>query len=188
MTVTPALAPGRRPFTVGKHDIFTHTSHVHVSSGHLYEPLLMETAGQHRITLREVLQPCGGCLETKGVPVGANIARKEAYEDCAHRPDRPLRGIHGRDPLHDRFLTTALRGGCGRTGVRPSARPPRMARRSSSTQTPSGNHSSFARKSVGSSPTVASSSSATLLGSDVSARTRVGSSRTQLLRARFGGP
>ena len=70
MTAAPVLAPGRRPFTVGKRDRFIDNNHFHVSSGHLNEHLLRETAGQHGTTLTGELQPCDGCSEAKGVRAG----------------------------------------------------------------------------------------------------------------------
>ena len=70
VTAAPVLAPGRRPFIVGKRDRFIDIYHFHVSSGHLNERPLWETAGQHGITLTAVLQPCGGCLEAKGARAG----------------------------------------------------------------------------------------------------------------------
>ena len=61
MTAAAVLAPGKRPFTVGKHEKMVDINHFHFSSGHLSERLLRETARQHGITLTGVLQPCGGC-------------------------------------------------------------------------------------------------------------------------------
>ena len=87
MTAAPILAPGRRPNTVGKRDDFIDINHFHVSSGHLNERLLREAAGQHRITLKGVLQPCGGWLEAKGVRAG--VPRR-----TTSRPRTPMGTVH----------------------------------------------------------------------------------------------
>ena len=69
MTAAAVLAPGKRPFTVGKPAKVLDINHFHFS-GHLNERLLRETAQQHGITLTGVLQPCGECLAAKGVRGG----------------------------------------------------------------------------------------------------------------------
>ena len=69
-TAASVLAPGKRPFTVGKPEKVIDINHFHVFSGHQHERLLRQTAQYHMITLTGVLQPCGGCLETKGIRAG----------------------------------------------------------------------------------------------------------------------
>ena len=66
MTVAAVLAPGKRPFTVGKPAKVLDINDFHFSSGPLNERLLGETAQQHGITVTGVLHPCGRCLEAKG--------------------------------------------------------------------------------------------------------------------------
>ena len=71
MTAAAAvLAPGRRPIAVGNPSKSININHFHVSSGHLNERLLRETAQQHGVTLTGVLPPCCGCLEAKEVRAG----------------------------------------------------------------------------------------------------------------------
>ena len=56
MTAEAVLAPGRRPFTVGKPAKNIDINHFPFSSGHLNERLLRGMAWQHGITLTGVLQ------------------------------------------------------------------------------------------------------------------------------------
>ena len=116
-------------------------------------------------------------------PAEDNFARGEAYGDGAHRPGRPLRGVHGRVPYPDhvrrqRFAVDAA----VRTRTK-SWKLPRTSRSSSPTPTPWGDRSSFSRAMVGSSPSAASWSSGTMLGSDVSARSRASRNRARLSSA-----
>ena len=80
-----AVAPGRRPFTVGNR--LLDINHVHVSSGHVNERSLRETARQHGNTLTRVLQPCGGCLEAKDVR--ARVPRRTTSS-----AGRPMEMVH----------------------------------------------------------------------------------------------
>ena len=54
-TIAAVLAPGMDPFIVGKPARFLDISHVWVSSGHINERVLNETAGQQAMTLAGVL-------------------------------------------------------------------------------------------------------------------------------------
>ena len=67
MMAAAVLAPGKRPLAVGKPDKTVDINHLHFSHGHLNECLLTETAPQYGLTLTGVLQPCGGCVQAKGV-------------------------------------------------------------------------------------------------------------------------
>ena len=87
MTVAAVLAPGKRPFTVGKPAKVLDINDFHFSSGPLNERLLGETAQQHGITLTGVLQSCGGCLEAKGVRGG--VPRRTTL-----RAGRPMETAH----------------------------------------------------------------------------------------------
>ena len=69
-TAASILAPGKRPFTVGRPEKVICINHFHVSSGHQHERLVREAAQQHGITLTGVLQTCGGYLEAKGTLAG----------------------------------------------------------------------------------------------------------------------
>ena len=79
-TAASVLAPRNRPFTVGKPEKVFDINHFHVSSGHQHERLLRQTAQQHGITLTGVLQPCGGCLEAKGIRSGTPRRTRRAQE------------------------------------------------------------------------------------------------------------
>ena len=87
MTAAAVLAPGRRPLAVGNPTKSIDINHCHVSSGHLNERLLRETDQQHGVTLTGVLQPCGGCLEAKGVRVG--VPRR-----TVSRAGKPIETVH----------------------------------------------------------------------------------------------
>ena len=87
MTAAAVLAPGIRPFAVGKPAKSIDINHFHVSSGHLNKRLLRETAQQHGVTLTGVLQPCGGCLEEKGVRAG--VPRR-----TTSRAGKPMETLH----------------------------------------------------------------------------------------------
>ncbi|CAB1115173.1 unnamed protein product [Ectocarpus sp. CCAP 1310/34] len=66
----PVMAPGKRPFPVGKPTKIIDVNLLHVSSSHANEFLLRELAKQHGLRLTGVLQPCGGCLQAKGKKAG----------------------------------------------------------------------------------------------------------------------
>ncbi|CAB1112502.1 unnamed protein product [Ectocarpus sp. CCAP 1310/34] len=66
----PVMAPGKRPFSVGKPTKIIDVNLLHVSSSHANEFLLRELAKQHGLRLTGVLQPCGGCLQAKGKKAG----------------------------------------------------------------------------------------------------------------------
>ena len=105
MTVAAVLAPGKRPFTVGKPAKVLDINDFHFSSGPLNERLLGETAQQHGITLTGCAAAVWWMFRGEGYAIrGAaedGIAGGEAYGDGAHRPGRPLRGVHGRVSLSD---------------------------------------------------------------------------------------
>ena len=81
------LAPGNRPFTVGKPEKVVDIYHFHVSSGHQHERPLRQTTQQHGIILTGVLQPCGGCLEAKGIRAGTP-------RRTTSRAGRPMETVH----------------------------------------------------------------------------------------------
>ena len=87
MTAAAVLASGRRRFAVGKPIKSEDINHFHVSSGHLNERLLRERAHQHGVTSTGVLQPCGGCLEAKGVQAG--VPRR-----TTSRAGKPMETVH----------------------------------------------------------------------------------------------
>ena len=58
-----------------------------VSSGHVNERLSSETAQQHRMTLTGMLQPCGECLEAKGVQAGVP-------RETISRAGKPVETVH----------------------------------------------------------------------------------------------
>ena len=87
MTAAADLAPGKRPFTVGKPVKMVDINHFHFSTGHLGENLLRATALQHGIISTGVLQPCAGCVEAKGVRAG--VPRR-----TTSRAARPMETAH----------------------------------------------------------------------------------------------
>ena len=133
ITAAVALAPGRRPFGVGKSiDI----NHFHVSSGYLNQRLLRETALQHVVTWTGLLQPFGGCLKAKGVEAGvphrttsrAGKPMETAHIDLAGPYEASVAG-----PSTSLCSTTAPRGRCGRTRREISHGPSRTCGSSSPT-------------------------------------------------------
>ncbi|CAB1107751.1 unnamed protein product [Ectocarpus sp. CCAP 1310/34] len=83
----PVMAPGKRPFSVGKPTKIIDVNLLHVSSSHANEFLLRELAKQHGLRLTGVLRPCGGCLQAKGKKAGVphqSGTRAERPHDLWH--------------------------------------------------------------------------------------------------------
>ena len=87
LTAAAVLAPGLRPFSVGKPRKMTDINAFYFSSGHLNERLLRVTAKQQGVTLTGVLQPCGGCLEATCVRAG--VPRR-----TTSRAGTPMETVH----------------------------------------------------------------------------------------------
>ena len=86
-TAASVIAPGSRPFSVGKAVKRIDVNTFHFSSGHLNERLLRKTAKKQGVILTGVLQPCGGCLEAKGLRIG--VPRR-----TASRARWPMETVH----------------------------------------------------------------------------------------------
>ena len=89
ITADAVLAPGRHPFAVRKltKSMDAINNHFFISSGHINERLLRETAQQHGVTLPGVLQPCSGCLEA--IEVRTGVPRR-----TASRAEKPMETVH----------------------------------------------------------------------------------------------
>ena len=86
-TAASVIAPRSRPFSVGKAVRRIDNNIFHFYSGHPNERSLRETAKQKGVILTGVLQPCGGCLEAKGV-------RARVPPRTTSRARRPMETVH----------------------------------------------------------------------------------------------
>ena len=153
----------------------------HFSSGHLNERLLRETAKQQGVTLTDVLQPCGGCLEAQrvraGVPRRTTSQAAKPMETVHIDPVGPYEPSMGGSVYLIMFVDSASRW----------MRPYGMAGGSETTECVqtfiigmnNGGHTPFGRPTVGNLPAGATSTSATPRGFAASARPRLSHNRTR---------